>query len=88
MQRRVSIALALSGASAVVIADEATNGLDLRYREALLDWMEAFLQRGGCAVWCSHRQEESRRICGRCAYLQDRQMRWGCFAEQPADTQK
>ena len=88
MQRRVSIALALSGAPAVVIADEATNGLDLRYREALLDWMEAFLQRGGCAVWCSHRQEEFRRICGRCAYLQDGHMRWGCFAEQPADTQK
>lgn len=81
MQRRVSIAMALSTGADVLIMDEATTGLDEGYREALLTWMEAFLKRGGCAVWCSHQREELERICGRCIHMRKGQAYWGLPAE-------
>ncbi len=64
MQRRVSIALALSTSPEILIMDEATTGLDAEYRENLLGYLEAWLQRGGRMVWCSHLPEENRRLCG------------------------
>jgi len=64
MQRRVSIALALSTRPGILIMDEATTGLDAQYREKLLNWLEDYLRRGGRLVWCSHLPEENRRLCG------------------------
>lgn len=63
MQRRVSIALALSTRPEILIMDEATTGLDAAFREGLLCYLEAFLRRGGRMVWCSHLPEENRRLC-------------------------
>ena len=73
--------MALSTGADVLIMDEATTGLDQGYCSALLAWMETFLRNGGCAVWCSHRKEELERICDRCLYVQEGQMRWGCSVE-------
>lgn len=80
MQRRVSIAMALATGPDILIMDEATTGLDETYRWALLAWLETFLQKGGSAVWCSHRQEELERVCGRCLQLQDGRPSWGMAA--------
>lgn len=71
MQRRVSIAMALSTGREVLIMDEASAGLDESYREALLAWMESFLNRGGCAVWCTHLTDELDKICTHCLTVRD-----------------
>ena len=64
MCRRVSIAMALSTDPEILIMDEATNGLDVAYRTALLDYLENWLSRGGRMIWCSHLPEELDRLCG------------------------
>lgn len=64
MQRRVSIALALSTSPRLLIMDEATAGLDSRFREGLLTWLEDHLKKGGRIIWCSHLPEENARLCG------------------------
>lgn len=71
MQRRVSIAMALLTRPEVLIMDEATGGLDSSYCPVLFDWLEDHLRRGGCLIWCSHRQEELDRLCGNVLLLQD-----------------
>ena len=77
MQRRVSIAMALSTGREVLVMDEATAGLDESYRGALLGWMEAFLARGGCAVWCTHLTDELERICTGCLTIREGHASWG-----------
>lgn len=62
--------MGLSGSPDVLVMDEATTGLDADYRAALLDWLEAYLRRGGRMVWCSHHSEEIERLCGSCIRLQ------------------
>jgi len=65
MAKRLSIAMALSTGPEILIMDEATSGLDKRYREALLCYLqEDFLKKGGRMVWCSHHPEELSRLCG------------------------
>ncbi|MBQ9459320.1 MAG: ABC transporter ATP-binding protein [Oscillospiraceae bacterium] len=58
MRKRVSIALALAQQPEVLIADEATEGLDGAYRRAVLEYTADFLKRGGVVVWCTHRADE------------------------------
>ena len=77
MQRRVSIAMALSTGREVLVLDEATAGLDEAYREGLMAWMEGFLARGGCAVWCSHLTGELERLCTSCLTIREGRARWG-----------
>ena len=69
--RRVSIAMGLSGDPDILVMDEATTGLDADYLEALLDWLERRLVRGGRMIWCSHRKEELERLCGSCITLKN-----------------
>ncbi len=64
MQRRVSIAMALSTSPQILVMDEATAGLDSRFREGLLTWLEDHLKKGGRIIWCSHLAEENARLCG------------------------
>lgn len=66
MQRRVSISMALLNSPDILIMDEATTGLDRDYCVRLLDWLEAFMKRGGRLIWCSHHADELERLCGRC----------------------
>lgn len=77
MQRRVSIAMALSTGREILVMDEATAGLDEAYREALLSWMENFLSGGGCAVWCTHLADELERLCTSCLTLREGRAFWG-----------
>ena len=77
MQRRVSIAMALSTGQEVLVLDEATAGLDEAYREGLMAWMEGFLARGGCAVWCTHLTGELERLCTSCLTIREGHARWG-----------
>jgi len=72
MQRRVSIALALSTSPQILIMDEATTGLDVAFREALLTYLEDYLRKGGRMLWCSHLPDESRRLCGTVLPLSER----------------
>ena len=64
MQRRVSIAMALSTQPEILVMDEATAGLDSRFREGLLTWLEDYMKNGGRIVWCSHLAQENARLCG------------------------
>lgn len=77
MQRRVSIAMALSTGGEVLVLDEATAGLDGGYREALLSWMEGFLARGGRGVWCTHLADELERLCTSCLTMREGRAFWG-----------
>ena len=76
-RRRVSIAMALLPRPEILLMDEATVGLDEGFRVSLLSWMEAYLQNGGRAIWCTHRAEELERLCRRCMRLEDGKARWG-----------
>ncbi len=77
MRQRVSIAMALLQRPQILVMDEATVGLDERYGQALLDWLERFMGQGGRLIWCTHRVRELERLCGRCLRLEDGQARWG-----------
>lgn len=77
MQRRVSIAMALSTGREILIMDEATAGLDESYRAALLAHMEAFIAQGGSAVWCTHHPDELERLCTRCLTIREGHAAWG-----------
>lgn len=77
MQRRVSIAMALSTGQEVLAMDEPAAGLDESYRMALLGWMEKFLAQGGCAVWCTHLTDELERICTSCMTVREGRAAWG-----------
>ncbi len=76
MRRRTSIAMALLSGPRIVVMDEATAGLDGRYRDALLDWMERFLSGGGRAVWCTHIPEEADRLCTKRLRLEEGRPAW------------
>lgn len=82
MRRRVAIAMALSGEPEVLVMDEATVGVDERCRQALLAWMEGFLRRGGCAVWCTHRPDELERLGAARLTLEDGRARWETKKEE------
>lgn len=77
MQRRVSIAMALSTGQEILVMDEPAAGLDESYRMALLDWMARFLDQGGCAVWCTHLSDELEKICTSCLTVRDGRAVWG-----------
>ncbi len=77
MRQRVSIAMALLQQPQILVMDEATVGLDERYVQALMAWLEDFLSRGGSLVWCTHRREELERLCGRCLRLKEGRAQWG-----------
>lgn len=65
MQKRVSLAMAMSTSPEILIMDEATTGLDSAYRTALLNWLEEYLHWGGRIVWVSHYSEEIQRLCNK-----------------------
>ena len=64
MQRRVSIAMALSTQPQILVMDEATAGLDSCFRQGLLTWLEDYMKNGGRIIWCSHLAQENARLCG------------------------
>lgn len=82
MRQRVSIAMGLLAQPEILVMDEATTGLDLAYRQVLLDWMELFLHQGGMLVWCTHHTEELERLCDRCLCLEEGHARWGSMEEE------
>jgi len=56
--RRVLVARALVGEPALLLLDEVCDGLDLRTRGRLLEWIEAIAKRGTRIVMATHRREE------------------------------
>lgn len=56
--RRVLVARALVGEPALLLLDEVCDGLDLRTRGRLLEWIEAIAGRGTQIVMATHRREE------------------------------
>ena len=56
--RRVLVARALVGNPALLLLDEVCDGLDLRTRERLLEWIQAIAESGTQIVMATHRREE------------------------------
>ena len=69
MKQKVSIARALVHDPAVVIFDEATNGLDVLVARALLDTIGELREHGKCIVFSTHIMREVERLCDRIAIM-------------------
>ncbi|MBL6763340.1 MAG: ATP-binding cassette domain-containing protein [Verrucomicrobiae bacterium] len=56
--RRVLVARALVGTPALLLLDEVCDGLDLRTRGRLLEWIQGIAESGTRIVMATHRREE------------------------------
>ncbi len=68
MQKRLSIACAMSKSPPVLLLDEPSSALDLVCKESLYSYYRAFKQRGGIILIVTHDTEELD-LCDRCLIL-------------------
>lgn len=65
MKRRLSIAIALTGAPKVVLLDEPTTGLDPASKQAVWEVIEKAKSKKRCIVLTTHNMEEAESLCDR-----------------------
>jgi ABC-type sugar transport system ATPase subunit len=70
-QQRVVLARALAGAPSVLLADEATQGVDVHGRAEIQEHMRAFAQSGGAIVMSSSDFDELLSLCNRIVVMRD-----------------
>ncbi len=70
MKKRLSIACALSGHAPYLIMDEPGAALDLECKEAIRQYLTAYLQGGGTVLLTSHELDELS-LCSRLYVLRD-----------------
>ncbi len=72
MKMKLSIVVALSHDSKLLVLDEATSGLDPVVRDALLDTFLAFIQNEEHSVWLSsHILSDLEKVCDYITFIQD-----------------
>ncbi len=70
MKKRLGLARAFLHDPKVLVLDEATNGLDAKATEELLDLVRHQIKRNGKTVlWATHRVEEVEKLCDRAIVL-------------------
>ncbi|WP_462218698.1 ATP-binding cassette domain-containing protein, partial [Streptococcus pneumoniae] len=70
MRMKISITVALSHASKLLILDEATSGLDIESRQKLLDVIKNFAKQEDCGVlMSSHIIEDISNICNEVLFI-------------------
>jgi ABC-2 type transport system ATP-binding protein len=83
MRKRLALARALLHEPALLLMDEATNGLDAAGTAELLDLVRARLAASGRAVlWATHRLDEVRAVCDRVVVLLEGRIRFDGSLEQ------
>nr|WP_216329685.1 ATP-binding cassette domain-containing protein [Deinococcus aestuarii] len=71
MKQKIVIARAVIHDPSVVILDEATNGLDIVARRAVLDFAQAFRQAGKTVLYSTHILGEAEELCDRAVILHE-----------------
>jgi sodium transport system ATP-binding protein len=69
MKQKVVIARAVIHQPAVLILDEATNGLDVVARRAVLDFARAYRGSGRVVIYSTHIMAEAEELCDRAAII-------------------
>ena len=69
MKQKVVIARAVLHQPAVLILDEATNGLDVVARRAVLDFARAYRGAGRVVIYSTHIMAEAEELCDRAAII-------------------
>jgi len=65
MRQRVNVARAIIHEPDVLVLDEATNGLDVRSRRGVLEFVAAQRDRGAAVVYSTHVMAEAEEVCDR-----------------------
>jgi len=82
MMQKVIVARAILHQPPVLLLDEATRGLDVFARRALLDFVESYKAAGKAVVYSTHVLPEAEEICDRVGFLhQGRLLFQGTVAE-------
>ena len=82
MKKRLGLARAFLHDPKVLVLDEATNGLDAKATEELLELVKNHIKRNGKTVlWATHRVEEVERLCDRVIVLIGGQVRFDGSAD-------
>jgi sodium transport system ATP-binding protein len=71
MKQKIVIARAVLHEPEVLFFDEATSGLDVLARRAVLDFARAYPNDGRAVVWSTHVMSEAEELCDRVAILHD-----------------
>jgi len=70
-QQRVAVARAVAGDPKIILADEPTGSLDEEAAAVIMDYLNAFHQRGTTVVIATHDKELIRKANGRVVHLQN-----------------
>lgn len=70
MRRKISLCAALLGAPAILLLDEATNGLDPESSFRLKEYLRGFCSQGGTVLFSSHIIETIEHLCDRLVILE------------------
>ena len=65
MKRRVAVACAMASDPDILVMDEPTAALDVKYKALIHDDMKAFTKNGGLLIIVTHEREEMD-MCNRC----------------------
>jgi sodium transport system ATP-binding protein len=69
MKQKIVIARAVIHSPPVLILDEATNGLDVVARRAVLEFARAYRTSGRVVLYSTHIMSEAEELCGRAAII-------------------
>jgi sodium transport system ATP-binding protein len=69
MKQKIVIARAVIHQPSVLILDEATNGLDVVARRAVLDFARAYRGQGRTVIYSTHIMSEAEELCDRAAII-------------------
>ncbi len=88
MKQKVVVARAVIHDPPVIFFDEATSGLDVVARRAVIDFVKAYPSEGRAVVYSTHVMSEVEELCDRCCVIYDgRKIAEGTVAELNARTE-
>ncbi len=76
MRQKVVIARAILHEPAALLLDEASSGLDVLARRALLDFVTAYREAGHTVLYSTHAMEEAQEVCTAAGFLHQGRLIW------------